>query len=709
MSKFNFLVLLLIGVILLASIFLVGRRAEGHVAVFGTGNEVELKLAVSKSLDVIRERFPRELVGNVDDFVVKSNEIDSQGYAHTKFQQRIGTVPVWEGEVIVHHKPDGELFALTDSLRPIDPIDTFPTLKQSDAVKIAKKIYAGSRHLTEPPVADLWIYHGGEASRLAFRVSMKRIDGTHETTMPVIFIDAHTGEKLLQYDNFQTGTGSSLYSGNVVIGTTRNGSTFFMENLTRANNRPKHGTFNYNNTTTTMSRVSDTDDIWDTTINRAAVDAQYGAESTLDYFRFVHGRNGINGTGGPGYTTAIDGTSPLITSAVHYSTNYNNAGWNGSFMLYGDGDGSTFGPLVTIDIAGHELTHGVTEFTANLTYLNESGALNESMSDVFGTMVNRYAKPTSWNWQIGEECYTPANGTGDALRFLNTPHSAANSGFTADDDPDHYNERYTGSSDNGGVHINSGIANNAFYLLAQGGTHHLSGVTVTGIGPDKAEQIWFKALSAYMTASTNFAGARTASISAATQLFGSTSPENIAVQKAWCAVGVGTCPAGTTPTPTPNGTELIINGAFETAIAPWVMSGSGAIYTNAGNFPHGGTGYAYFGAAVSVNGQAYQTITIPAGKSPTLTFWLNVTSQETTTTIQYDKLFVEVLDNSGTLLTTLATYSNLNKVTASNDYSQKSFSLAPYAGQTIRVQFRSTNDSSSITTFRLDDASAVYF
>jgi thermolysin len=709
MSKFNFLVLLLIGVILLASIFLVGRRAEGHVAVFGTGNEVELKLAVSKSLDVIRERFPRELVGNVDDFVVKSNEIDSQGYAHTKFQQRIGTVPVWEGEVIVHHKPDGELFALTDSLRPIDPIDTFPTLKQSDAVKIAKKIYAGSRHLTEPPVADLWIYHGGEASRLAFRVSMKRIDGTHETTMPVIFIDAHTGEKLLQYDNFQTGTGSSLYSGNVVIGTTRNGSTFFMENLTRANNRPKHGTFNYNNTTTTMSRVSDTDDIWDTTINRAAVDAQYGAESTLDYFRFVHGRNGINGTGGPGYTTAIDGTSPLITSAVHYSTNYNNAGWNGSFMLYGDGDGSTFGPLVTIDIAGHELTHGVTEFTANLTYLNESGALNESMSDVFGTMVNRYAKPTSWNWQIGEECYTPANGTGDALRFLNTPHSAANSGFTADDDPDHYNERYTGSSDNGGVHINSGIANNAFYLLAQGGTHHLSGVTVTGIGPDKAEQIWFKALSAYMTASTNFAGARTASISAATQLFGSTSPENIAVQKAWCAVGVGTCPAGTTPTPTPNGTELITNGAFETAIAPWVMSGSGAIYTNAGNFPHGGTGYAYFGAAVSVNGQAYQTITIPAGKSPTLTFWLNVTSQETTTTIQYDKLFVEVLDNSGTLLTTLATYSNLNKVTASNDYSQKSFSLAPYAGQTIRVQFRSTNDSSSITTFRLDDASAVYF
>ncbi len=707
MSKFNFLVLLLIGVILLASIFLVGRRAEGRTSIFGSGSEDELKLAISKSVKVIRERFPKQVVGSVDDFSVKSNEIDAQGYAHTKFQQRIGTVPVWEGEVIVHHKPDGELFTVTDNLRPVDPIDTTATLKAADAVKIAKKIYEGSRHLTEPPVADLWIFNTGESSRLAYRVTMKRMDGSADTAMPVIFIDAHSGEKLLQYNNFQTGTGNSLYSGNVVIGTTRNGSTFYMENLTRANNRPKHGTFNYNNTTTTMSRVTDTDDIWDTTINRAAVDAQYGAEATLDYFRFVHGRNGMNGTGGPGYTTAIDGTSSLITSAVHYGTNYNNAGWNGSYMVYGDGDGTTFSSLVTIDIAGHELTHGVTEFTANLTYLNESGALNESMSDVFGTMVNRYAKPASWNWQIGEECYTPANGTGDALRFMNAPHSAANSGFTVDDDPDHYSERYVGSSDNGGVHINSGIANNAFYLLSQGGTHHLSAVAVTGIGPDKAEQIWYKALSAYMTASTNFAGARTATISAATQLFGSTSPENTAVQKAWCAVGVGTCPGSGTPTP--GGIDLITNGEFETAITPWVMLGSGAIYTSAGNFPHGGTGYVYFGAAVNVNGQAYQTITIPAGKSPTLTFWLNVTSQETTTTTQYDKLFVEVLNNSGTLLTTLATYSNLNKVTLSNDYSQKSFSLAPYAGQTIRVQFRSTNDSSAPTTFRLDDTSAIYY
>ena len=700
----RFLVFISLVVLTLLTFGIIERQAEGQRSVFGTGGKDELELAKTKSIEVLRSRDGRASFGNVDEFSVRSNEIDAQGYAHTRFQQRIGGVPVWEGEAIVHHRPDGELFTVTDSLKPLEPISTVPNLKPADAIRAAKKMYAGSKYLTEAPKADLWIYPASETNRLAYRVSMKRMDGSNETAMPVIFVDAQTGEKLFQYDNFQTGTGNSLYSGTVVVGTTRVASTFYMENLTRSTIPARHGTFNYNNTTTTVSRVTDTDDIWDTTINRAAVDAQYGGEATLEYFRRVHGRLGMDGTGGPSANTAIDGTTPLISSRVHYGTNYNNAGWNGSFMIYGDGDGTTFGPLVTIDIAGHELTHGVTEFTANLTYANESGALNESMSDVFGTMVNRFAKPASWNWQIGEECYTPGNGTGDALRYMNNPHSAANSGFTPDDDPDHYTERYTGSSDNGGVHINSGIANYAFYLLAQGGTHHIGGTTVTGIGPDHAEQIWYKALSAYMTASTNFAGARTATLSAATQLYGAGSADYAAVAQAWCAVGVGTCSTGT-PTP---GTELFTNGGFETSVAPWVMSGSGAVYTAAGNFPHGGTGYIYFGAATSVNGQTYQTITIPAATSPTLRFWLNTTSAETTTTIQYDKLFVEVLNNSGTLLTTLATYSNLNKVATGSDYSQKSFSLAPYAGQTVRIQFRTTNDSSSITTFRVDDASATY-
>ena len=143
---------------------------------------------------------------------------------------------------------------------------------------------------------------------------------------------------------------------------------------------------------------------------------------------------------------------------------------------------------------------------------------------------------------------------------------------------------------------------------------------------------------------------------------------------------------------------------LKAALAPWVGSGTGYFYVNPGNYPHGGTGYIYFGVNNSVSGQSYQTVSIPSSASGTLTFWLNVTSSETTTTTQYDKLFVEVRNTSGTLLATLATYSNLNKGTA-GVYSQKSLNMAAYKGQTVRVQFRSTTDVSLATTFRVDDAS----
>jgi hypothetical protein len=164
--------------------------------------------------------------------------------------------------------------------------------------------------------------------------------------------------------------------------------------------------------------------------------------------------------------------------------------------------------------------------------------------------------------------------------------------------------------------------------------------------------------------------------------------------------------ATTTPTPTPSatpGSELIVNGGLEGSISPWVMSGSGAFYTNNGNYPHGGTGYMYFGVNNNVSGQTYQTVTIPTTASGDLTFWFNCSSQEGITQA-YDFLYVEVRNTSGTLLETLATYSNRNKTTAGN-YSQKSFNLAAYRGQTIRLQFRCTTDFSLSTTFRIDDVS----
>ena len=524
---------------------------------------------------------------------------------------------------------------------------------------------------------------------------------------PSFFIDAQTGEKVYGYDNLQTatGSGSSLYSGTVSIQTYQSGSTYYLEDIGR-----KVGTFDFRNTTSSVYRFTDTDNTWNTTTQRAAVDAHYGAEKTLQYYQSVLGRNGIDGSGGPAYYTSADGATGLISSVVHYSTNYNNAFWNGSYMTYGDGDGTTFTPLTTLDICGHEMTHGVTERTANLTYAKESGALNESWSDMMGSMVENYAdggNPTANTWKIGEDAYTPNNGTGDALRYMNDPTIAG--------DPDHYSERlYPGTctpsnnNDQCGVHTNSSIANKAFYLAVAGGTHPQSGVTVSGVGATNGAKIFYRALATYMTSGTNFAGARTATLNAATDLFGGSSSQYSSIANAWCAVGVGSCSSGGggTPTPTPpsGGSELLTNGGFEGSDAPWIDSGSGAFYIANGSYAHGGTGYIYFGVNNSVSGQSYQQVTIPSNAAGTLKFWLNVTSSETTTSTQYDKLFVEIRNSSGSLLKTLATYSNLNKGSA-GVYSQKSFNVAAYKGQTVRVQFRTTMDSSTTTTFRVDDVS----
>lgn len=690
---------------------LIIKKTDASKPVFNAGTQDELDNAKQISLGILRDRAAQRAIGNVDDFQVQKVEIDDLKMAHTRVRQTVGGIPVWEGEAIVHLKQDGSLSTITDGLKEMLAVNTQPNLTEKDAVNAVLDGYRGRAKLTDEPQIEMYIYRGAERDHLVYRVETPRLDGTKETSAPVVFIDAHTGEKVFEYNNLQTGSGPSLYSGTVTIDTSVVGSTYYMEDTTR-----RMGTFNMNNTgnTTTgtggtQSRYTDTNDVWDATAQRAGIDAHYGARWTYDYFLNIHGRNGINGSNGPGTTAAAANSGiSLVTSRVHFGSNYNNAFWYQNRMTYGDGNGTTFTPLTTLDIAGHEMTHGVVQYSANLTYANESGALNESMADVFGAMVESYSRGGVVNgdtWKIGEQAYTP-NTAGDALRYMDNPHLAGNGGYTANDDPDHYTERYTGTADSGGVHINSGIPNHAFYLAVAGGTHHLSGVTVTGIGATDAARIWYRSLTVYMTAGTNFAGARTAMLNSATDLFGSSSAQYNTIAQTWCAVGVGSCPGGTpTPTPTPTpGSNLLVNGGFESVITPWVMSGSGAFYTNNGSAPHGGTGYAYFGVNNSVSGQTYQTVAIPTSATGTLSFWLNVTSSETTTTTQYDRLFVEVRNSSGTLLTTLATYSNLNKVSSATNYTLRTLNVAAYKGQTVRIQFRTTMDSSITTTFRVDDA-----
>ena len=449
-------------------------------------------------------------------------QIDERGKSHRRVQQLYRGVPVFGGEAIVHLDADGNLESVTDDYQSfVGPLDTTPRLTRDDAVAAALNAYgAGASALTAPPAADLWVLRQ-DRDRLVYRVRLRREDGSPQTALPVFFVDAADGRVVYRYDNLQTGTGVSLYSGTLSLNTYTDGTTYYLQDLTR-----KVGTFDMNNNssqTAAATPVSDADNVFDSGRQKAAVDAQWGATQVYDYYSSKHGRNGIDGAQGPAFLKAADGVTGLMTNRVHYSTNYCNAFWDGSSMTYGDGDGVDCLPLVSVDIVGHEMTHGVIERTAALTYSGQSGGLNESFADIFGAMVERYAKGLSANtWLIGEEAIA-----GGVRSMANPPSDGSSVDY------------YSANVGNLDVHYSSGIGNKAFYLLVMGGTHH--GGSMTGIGADAAEKIFFKALTTYMTSSTNYAGAKTATLDAAADLYGFGSAEYDATRTAWCLVGVGTC------------------------------------------------------------------------------------------------------------------------------------------------------------------------
>jgi Zn-dependent metalloprotease len=255
----------------------------------------------------------------------------------------------------------------------------------------------------------------------------------------------------------------------------------------------------------------------------AVNEAYDGLGATWDLYADVYERNSIDDAG-----MGLDAT-------VHYLENYDNAQWDGSRMLFGDGDGTVFNRFtIAVDVIGHELTHGVTAATANLTYADQSGALNESVSDVFGSLVKQYvASPQqsagAADWVIGEGLYTPAvNGVG--LRSLKAPGTAYDDPDLGgkDPQPDHMDGFVTTASDNGGVHINSGIPNHAFYLVA---------TAFGGFAWERAGRVWYETLrDAQLRADAQFADFAALTAANATKLFGAEAERT--VTDAWAEVGV---------------------------------------------------------------------------------------------------------------------------------------------------------------------------
>jgi bacillolysin len=292
--------------------------------------------------------------------------------------------------------------------------------------------------------------------------------------------------------------------------------------------------------------AADADNDW---TDGATVDAHAYAGYTYDYFFKRFGRRGLDNANIPirSFVHPVRREDLTLQPSSVVGTYYLNAFYAGiGVMVYGEGmptnftsDGQRWNYVAgALDVVAHELTHGVTDYSSRLIYQNESGALNEAFSDMMGTAVEFYYQAAGSgslraDYLIGEDVVTAASNPLSGLRSMQNP--------TAFGDPDHYSIRYTGAADNGGVHTNSGIANHAFYLAIEGGTHRLGG-RVTGVGPANREQIervFYRAFAApFLGPSSNFAAARAATIQAARELYPTNAAVEAAVTQAWNAVGV---------------------------------------------------------------------------------------------------------------------------------------------------------------------------
>ncbi len=431
---------------------------------------------------------------NATDLVMKRSTVDEQGNSHIRYGQTKNGLPVIGGELIVHKDANGKIFMANGSARDGELV---------------------------PAVARI----SGEAARAA---ALDNTVGRHiasEGDARLVYIRSEKDNRLkLAYHVVVTGEGLDLpIRDNVYVNALTGGIEATHSEIHSAKNR---AVYSGNNTTSLPGTLKRSEG--GAVTGDSHVDGNYDhLGTTYDCYSVNFGRDSYNGTGAQ------------LRSTVHHSTNYTNAFWNGTQMVYGDSDGVQSRPLgLSLDVTVHELTHAVTSSESNLVYSNESGALNEGLSDIFGAYCESWKR--SWTvdaavWMVGDDVWTPATA-GDALRYMANPTQDGSS-------KDYYPTRYTGTSDNGGVHWNSGIANLAFVLLTQGGTHPRAVTTtqVTGIGIQKAGQIFYRANRDLFTSSTTFAQAKTYTEQAATQL-GYTTAEVASVSAAWQAVGVGLPP-----------------------------------------------------------------------------------------------------------------------------------------------------------------------
>jgi Zn-dependent metalloprotease len=633
-------------------------------------------------------------LGRGEKLVVKDVISDADGWTHVRYDRTFDGLRVIGGDLVSHRDSSGRTEGVSwNRSQRVAVASTAPRVSRASARATGARKAAQVQKTTLGTKSELVVYSGGASRqtrpRLAYEVVTKGVRADQTPSRIHTILDAKTGATLKSFDEIENATGHGIHTGTVSIGTTagppwsmRDTVGNFTTDLKKSLDDTRPG-----------SIFTDANNIWGNGAvsdpASAAVDAQYGAEKTFDYFKLIQGRNGIRGNGAG------------ARSRVHFGSGYVNAFWDGSQMTYGDGAGDTH-PLTEIDVAGHEMTHGVTENTAGLVGDGEAGGLNEATSDIFGTEVEWYAnnpadKP---DYLIGEK--VNVNGNGTPLRYLDKPSRDGAS-------PNCWSSSLRGLDS----HFSGGPLNHWFYLASEGsGAKVINGVSynsptcnalkVTPIGRAKAAKIWYRTLTTYLTSSNGYAAAREGAIQSAKDLYGATSPECFGVAASFAAVGV---PAGaaacvnTAPPAVCN--NLVANPGLESGGSPWSPTpGVIGVWGSGTRTPHqpahSGTRSAWLGGFDSFRDDSIsQLVRIPAGSRASLSYYVHVDTREAPTGA-FDTMTVRAGPKA------LQTLSNLN---AAGGYQHKTVNLSAYVGRTISLSFTGSEDGSIPTSFVVDDIS----
>jgi bacillolysin len=514
------------------------RTARGLIA-FAPASTADIR-ATSVLVDGLRRTGELRLRTSREDMLVR-------GRTHERLDQYHRGVRVF-GADVAQQLDGGQVVSLYGNVYDDIGIDSSPTL-EADRARAIVEARTGVEIGRAPELVVL--PRDAAAYALVWRVRAATARDTRE-----YFVDAHTGSIVFDYSDRRTQTQSAVGRGTGVLGDAKkmsvspSGGQFATTDRLRPpaiNTYDMKGNLNrvlaYLNGTIDLSTndlAADSDNTWTDT---AVVDAHVYTGWTYDYFFKRFERRGLDNRDLP----LVSVVHPVARASVFdqfddFSEFFTNAFYAGEgIMVYGEG----LPPNVTLagqnwdfvsgalDIVAHELTHGVTDYSSALIYQNESGALNEAFSDMMGASVEFFFHPAGSgnlraDYLIGEDVIRPGG-----IRSMADP--------LAYGDPDHYSRRFTGSGDNGGVHINSGIPNQAFYLAIEGGTNRTSGLAVQGVGGASREQIervFYRAFTQMLPANASNAVARAATILSARDLFGANSAAERAITQAWTAVGV---------------------------------------------------------------------------------------------------------------------------------------------------------------------------